>query len=576
MKKYVFFGFLLISIGAQAANDSLITPFEKSRGTQTATVDQCFDYYKLLAAYFPEQVTLIQPPGQPFPMVLVKKKPNLEDGLVIMINNGIHPGEPDGVDATMMLVRDICLGKIPLNPEIELRIIPFYNVSGGLRRGKYSRANQNGPEEYGFRGNGQNLDLNRDLIKGDAIETKWFKEVFWYNNISPNLFLETHVSNGADYRHTLTILATQHNQLGDVLGAYQHDSLIPGVYESLRKRNIEPCPYVYHFSSTPDSGWVEFFDSPRFSSGYASLHHCMAILSETHMLKPFKQRVEYTLAFLEEMINYCNRHNKAIISTRETQLIHEMVSAKPIGITWEVDSSVYRRIPFKGYEPQHITSNVSGEPRLFYSKKRPYERDVKFFDNFKSVVKIKAPRMYLVPLAYSKLIEELKLNRILPDTFLSLVITNDTLIFVEVYHIDSFKTMIKPYEGHYLHYQTAVSSEFKKVFIPGGTYLMLKIYRQESEKFLVNTLEPSAPDSYFNWNFFDGILQQKEGYSDYVFEDVAADILKKQPALREEFLEKKKKDAAFAASPQAQLDWVYKHSVYYEGTVNLYPVYRVN
>ena len=576
MKKYVFFGLLLISIGAQAASDSLTTPFEKSKGMQTATVAQCFDYYKLLAAYFPEQVTLVQPSGQPFPMILVKKRQKQEDGFVIMINNGIHPGEPDGVDATMMLVRDICLGKIPLHPEIELRIIPFYNVSGGLRRGKHSRANQNGPEEYGFRGNGQNLDLNRDLIKGDAIETRWFKEVFWYNKIPADLFLETHVSNGADYQHTLTILATQHNQLGNELGAYQHDSLIPGVYKLLRARNIEACPYVNHFSSTPDSGWTAFFDSPRFSSGYASINHCMAVLSETHMLKPFKQRVEQTQAFLEVILDYCYLHKREMRQTILKQLSSEMILTQPVGVMWEPDSFVFAKVPFNGYEAAKRPSAVSGAPRIYYDKGRPYTREVKYYDCYKPVLAIHAPRMYLVPLAYSRLVEELQRNRMMPDSLQSLIINHDTLIEVQVYRIDSFKTVTKPYEGHYLHYQTVVSSEVKKVLISGGTYVMVNAQNPLCKKFLVNALEPSAPDSYFNWNFFDGILQQKEGYSDYVFEDIAAEILKKQPALREEFLEKKNKDAAFAANPQAQLDWVYKHSVYYEGTVNLYPVYRVN
>ncbi|MBX7203986.1 MAG: hypothetical protein K1X81_01045 [Bacteroidia bacterium] len=576
MKKYVLFWFLLIAVFAHAANDSLITPFEKSKGTQTATVAQCFAYYRMLAGRFPDWVQCIQPEGQPFPMVLVKMKPKQEDGFVIMINNGIHPGEPDGVDATMMLVRDICTGKFKLHQDIELRIIPFYNVSGGLRRGKYSRANQNGPEEYGFRGNGQNLDLNRDLIKGDAIETRWFKEVFWYNKIPADLFLETHVSNGADYQHTLTILPTQHNQLGMALGAYQHDSLMPAIYNMLHERKIEACPYVNHFSTTPDSGWVAFFDSPRFSSGYASINNCMAVLSETHMLKPFKQRVEHTQAFLEVMLDYCYLHKREMRYAIQKQFLNDMISMQPIGVAWETDSFFATTVTFNGYQAGKRPSNISGAPRLYYDRSKPYMRKVKYYDCYKPIETIRAPRLYLVPLAYQRLIEELQRNRVLPDSLRTLIIENDTMIKVQVYRIDSFKTVTKPYEGHYLHYHTVVSSETRSVFIPGGTYIVINAENPLHKKFLVNTLEPSAPDSYFNWNFFDGILQQKEGYSDYVFEDAAADILKKQPALREEFLEKKKKDAAFAASPQAQLDWVYKHSVYYEGTVNLYPVYRIN
>jgi hypothetical protein len=30
---------------------------------------------------------------------------------ILFVNNGIHPGEPDGIDATMMLMRDLAVKK---------------------------------------------------------------------------------------------------------------------------------------------------------------------------------------------------------------------------------------------------------------------------------------------------------------------------------------------------------------------------------------------------------------------------------------------------------------------------------
>ncbi len=554
---------------------TLITPFEHSKGLKTATVEECFAYYQLLAQKFPQVVQLVQPQGQPFPLVLVKGKLPEEDRLVIMINNAIHPGEPDGVDASMMLVRDICTGKITLHPQMELRIIPFYNVAGGLRRGKYSRVNQDGPIECGFRANGQNLDLNRDLMKGDAMETRWFKEVFLYNGVSPDLFIETHVSNGADYQHTLTVLSTQHNQLSGVLGVYQHDSLMPAVYNMLRERKIEACPYVNHFSTTPDSGWVEFFDLPRFSSGYASLNNCMAILAETHMLKPFKQRVENTCTFLEVMLTFCGQHKKEIKDVRIKQWYWLLTTTLKLPLDWEIDSSQYSLIHFKGYHAAHKPSSVSDSPRLYYDRNKPYERIVKFYDTYKPTLEVSVPKMYLVPLGYIRVIEQLRQNGMFPSGLKESVFPTDTFITVTVYHIDSFKTVNWPYEGHYFHYHTVVSRKQKRVFISGGTYVMMDAQNPVVKKFLVNVFEPSAPDSYFNWNFFDGILQQKEGYSDYVFEDIAAELLKKDTVLCNEFETLKEKDVTFAANPKAQLDWIYKHSVYYEGTVNEYPVYLI-
>ena len=86
----------------------------------------------------------------------------------------------------------------------------------------------------------------------------------------------------------------------------------------------------------------------------------------------------------------------------------------------------------------------------------------------------------------------------------------------------------------------------------------------------VNNIAPSL------WNFFDAILQQKEGYSDYRWEDLAAEVLRKDPVLRAKLEEKKAGDPKFAANGPAQLDFIYKNSPYYEPGHNRYPVYRWN
>jgi len=83
---------------------------------------------------------------------------------MVMINNAIHPGESCGVDASIEFAKTLLRNdNIPEN--VIIGIIPAYNIGGVLNRNSTTRANQNGPEEYGFRGNARNLDLNRDFIK---------------------------------------------------------------------------------------------------------------------------------------------------------------------------------------------------------------------------------------------------------------------------------------------------------------------------------------------------------------------------------------------------------------------------
>ena len=184
------------------------TPYEKGNGNQTTTYEEMVKFYDDLDKNF-ESISVVEKGkddnGEPIRVVIfnVSKTKKFEfQNPVILINNGIHPGEPDGIDATMMLMRDLALGKIKVPQNTKVAAIEAYNISGMQRRGKFSRANQNGPEEHGFRGNARNFDLNRDFIKNDTENSKAFQEIFHW--LKPIYFIDKHISNGADYQYTFT------------------------------------------------------------------------------------------------------------------------------------------------------------------------------------------------------------------------------------------------------------------------------------------------------------------------------------------------------------------------------------
>ena len=152
-------------------------------------------------------------------------------------------------------------------------------------------------------------------------------------------------------------------------------------------------------------------------------------------------------------------------------------------------------------------------------------------------------------------------------------VQQDTIILAEVYHIKEYSTFQNPYEGHYPHYNTQVETTTEKVPIKKGDYIFKT--NQDGVRYLMETLEPTAVDSFFNWNFFDTILQQKEGFSPYVWEDKALEFLNKNPEIKKEFETKKTEDTAFAANWFAQLDWIHKKSPNYETAHLRYPVIRV-
>jgi len=190
---------------------------------------------------------------------------------IILINNGIHPGEPDGIDASMKLAEELLANPASkkLLEHVVVCIIPVFNIDGSLIRGCCSRANQDGPEEYGFRGNYQNLDLNRDFIKCDAQNTVSFHQIF--REWDPDVFIDTHVSDGADYSYTMTLIATQHDKLEKVCGEYLQKKFLPEIYRSMEQTKNAICPYVNTKTEIPDDGIIEFLETPRFASGYTAL-----------------------------------------------------------------------------------------------------------------------------------------------------------------------------------------------------------------------------------------------------------------------------------------------------------------
>jgi hypothetical protein len=447
-----------------------------------------------------------------------------------------------------------------------LAVIPVFNIGGMLNRGSHSRANQNGPLEYGFRGNAQNLDLNRDFMKMDAKETQSLVSLF--RSLDPDIFIDNHVSDGADYQHVMTLLTTQYDKLGGVMGKYLKENLEPAVYREMKKKDYDLVPYVNHWGHTPEQGWLAFHEGPRFASGFAALYHTFSFVSETHMLKPFKQRVEATYTMMSSFIRIAGADGAEIQKTRARQKAAYMKQSA-IPIAWVSDSSSHSTITFKGYESGFKPSDISGKPRLYYDKEKPYTKQITYYDHYKASQTVAAPRAYYVPRGWGRVVERLKVNNVMMQE-----VQSDTLMQLGVYIIAGYETSPRPYEGHYLHNKVRVKYEKQFVKLYKGDYIIS--LNQPSARYLVEVLEPTAPDAFFAWGFFDAILQQKEYFSDYVFEDEGGRLLQADKTLQQKLNEQKAADAKFAEDGEAQLDFVYKNSPYYEPVHMRYPVFRLD
>ena len=580
MKKIVYFisFFLLLSCDVSEKENAtgFKTLFERSAGTETPEYKDVIAFYAALADAYNE-ISLFSfgqtDAGEPLHLVVYSAEGiyNIDEirnskKNTLLINNGIHPGESDGIDASMLFLRDIVqndsLKKNYKNTLIA--IIPVYNVGGALNRNTHSRANQNGPKAYGFRGNARNFDLNRDFIKQDTKNSAAFAEIF--HTVNPDVFIDNHVSNGADYQYAITHLFTQHNKLGGDLGEFLETQMRPSLEQSLKEKGIDITPYVNVWGTTPEAGWSQFYDSPRYSTGYTTLFNTLGMMVETHMLKPYKTRVEQTYELLFSMLDFTEKNSNEIKNLRK-KAVAQIVANKTYPLHYKVDKKHPTTLRFKGYEATILESKVTNGRRLFYDRTLPFTKEVNYYNNYIATKEIKLPKAYILQQGWHRVVTRLQNNNIEFNRF-----KTDTTIVVEVQHIKDYKTRANAYEGHYLHYNTTVVKTKKRMrFRKGDLYIPI---RQNGIRYLIETLEAEGVDSFFNWNFFDTILQQKEGFSGYVFEEVAANFLRKNPAIKKALEEKIKTDENFANNPRAQLSFVYEKTLHYENAHLMLPVFK--
>ena len=176
MKKII--PLLFLSCFCHFISPAQITKFETSKGTQTPTYNEVILWWQKFDQQYSEVKMLTKgmtDAGKPLYLIVISADKDFnfaslhkKNKRIILINISMHPGEPDGIDASMLLARDIVTRKEKLPDNIVLAIIPVYNIGGALNRSKNYRVDQNGPEEFGFRGNARNYDLNRDFIKNDS------------------------------------------------------------------------------------------------------------------------------------------------------------------------------------------------------------------------------------------------------------------------------------------------------------------------------------------------------------------------------------------------------------------------
>jgi murein tripeptide amidase MpaA len=592
--------------GAAPAHEDWTTPAEASQYRTTPRYDETMAYVRRLAAAAPRQVKLESfgrsGEGRELWAVVVSR-----DGLfdpaalrrapgprpVVLVQNAIHAGEMDGKDASLALMREIAVTKslARLVDRAVLVIVTVYNVDGHERVSRYNRINQNGPEEMGWRTTSVNLNLNRDYMKADTVETRAFLRLF--NRWQPDFFVDDHVSDGADYQYDTTYAFNAGPNVFPALADWLKQSFEPYLVKSVGEAGPVIGPYLTFVDpNDPARGALAASDTPRFSTGYLVLQNRPGLLVEMHMLKDYKTRVRGNYELLRAVLEVVNRDAEALVRINHEADAATIAAPRQPGTRVPLRAEATGRTElhsFLGYKSRQSLSEVSGALRVEYGKE-PVTFTLPRQTELRVTHEVTVPAAYIVPAPWTAVIDVLGAHGLrLRRT------TRPWSGEVETYRCETVSWSARPFEGrNVVALIDKLPLETSGAFVPAAeagappghcrpvrekldfpAASVVVPMDQRAAKVAVHFLEPEAPDSAVAWGFFNAIFEQKEYAEPYVLEALARDMMARDEALRKEFEARVAGDPEFAKSPAARLDFFYRRSPFWDQRQGRYPVGRL-
>lgn len=575
---------LLICIfpGSITAQD-WTTHYEASGYVETPRYDETIEYFNRLNQVSP-QVSMINlgtsPQGRDIPMYIVDKDglsdPNLirnKGRLVVLIESCIHPGEPEGKDASMMLVRDLIIHKKNRNllDKVSLLVIPIFNVDGHERFGAFNRINQNGPKEMGWRTTATNLNLNRDFLKAEAPEMQhWLR---MYAKWLPDFFIDIHTTDGADYQYHLTYDVEKYGYLDSGLTRWLNDIYETRLNKSMTEAGYKIFPYVqFRRWHDPRSGLRKSAAPPLVSTGYAAAQNRPAVLVETHMLKDYKTRVSVVYDMLIQTLTIVNHQNetlKTLISMADKSTAGPNFRKEPMAVAYKTSMTDSIMVDFEGFEYTVKKSDLTGGDWFEYDASKPTTMKVPFFRKNTVEKSVKLPAAYVIPVEWKEVIEKLSLHGISYKE-----LDRDSVLNVTISHFTDFEFRREPNEGRHMVTVKAMEERVEKRRYHRGSVIVPT--DQRTARVIAFLLEPVATGSLVEFGFFNSVFEQKEYGESYVMEKLAREMLAKNPQIKKEYEETVKNNPAYKDKQWEILNWFYNRSDWHDINYLVYPVGKLN
>ena len=557
------------------AGDPWITPAEKSGFRASPSYAETVAWLKKLMAATPDLRMISigrSPEGRDIWMVLASHDRLFTPEALartgkplLFAQAGIHAGEIDGKDAALMLLRDLTVGgsRRDLLDRVNLAIVPIFNVDGHERTSRFGRINQRGPESIGWRTNARNLNLNRDYAKLDTEEVRGMVSAL--DHWKPDLYLDLHVTDGLDYQYDITFGWNETTGYSPEIARWLGTHFRPAAMRDLHHMGHIPGPLIFPAGGDDLSRGLTVANyPPRFSHGYGDARHLATVLVENHSLKPYEQRVLGTLVLLESAMESLGRDGNTL-----RQAIHadRDLRPDPIPLDWSEPKSgaVPETLDFLGIESRSSASSISGGTRIEFLG-RPTTLRLPVMRQSEVRARVTRPKAYWVPAAWSDIVERLTIHGIRVER---IAVPRD--VDVEMYRITEPKLAAEAVEGRVRLVGKTTVEKRRERFVAGSYRVPLN---QPLGELAAILLEPSSPDSFFQWGFFHQILQRTEYVEGYILEPMAEQMMAANPTLRAEFERRLADDEAFRKSPEARLRFFYERTPYFDERWRLYPIAR--
>ncbi len=557
----------------------LITQYEKSGGKSSATYSGTISFYKKLCALseFASMHSIGKSSqGRKIPYIYfgdpacnTPEKARTSGKFILFIQNCIHPGESEGNDATMLLMRELLSsGKMEeLSKDMIILLVPIFNVDGHSRASKFNRVNQDGPELQGWRTTAVNLNLNRDYLKADSPEMRGMLR--FINAWNPDFFIDNHTTNGLDYQYHITYSFEKYPLIHKELENYAHENILPFLGTKLESSGFLHTHYIELYEKELEEGIVRVAGLPRFSNGYFAAKNRFGLLVETHSLKPFPNRVESTLCINKAMLEYIQQYADEIRglqkSCEQDDNANFGLEKAEFPLALEI-APEYQEEDFLGLDYIFKQSKITGDFVKRYTGE-PIQTTVKVYNKVDVTNAAYLPPAYLIPAEFKEVLDVLQLHKI-PFSRTKA----GSKFKVAKQTISGYDLAPRPYEGR----QRLVPHDirFDEILLKTGSDFYIVTPADGLSRIIAFLLEPYSPDSFLQWGFFNAFFERKEYAEDFVFEPIAQKMLKKDSKLADNF-EQMLEDEDFAEDPARRLDFFYTRSKYFDEREGVYPIFRV-